>query len=447
MKRAQAKRVASCRQVIVAGLVAAAVSANAEVCTQAQECNTPYAPQSCAPPLRKRHFLSRKTCPPCEADAEQAPAKAPAQSPAQAPAAAPAAAGPAMFAAPPAGGQIAGESNSVGIRGFELHIPETRLAMPTLQLPCLVRFRRNPEMQVDGGRAPLVAGAAAMYGQIPAVAGAAPSSQAPAQAPASAPAQPPARRSRSAPAARDRCAPPAYEYDEPYNCAPPQVPGVDDQNMGQADQPEGDPSYVELEQARRELQQYRHELNRVKRALQAVEGLPAEELGGEELHDEELGGMTELDAPPSPKKIRRSRVIEEASPRAPVIRAAKSTRIRQTRAVVDEEEQDSAIDPSEPVAPAALYESPQGPARGHSLPARKSAADAGRDGSRRMSYPVPVGHAPWKGESTGNPPARPQRDVPADTRVIARASDSQPSRAAEEPKSFRKKVANFFGRR
>ena len=72
----------------------------------------------------------------------------------------------ATFAAPPAVGETAGESSSLGVRGFGLRIPEMNLQMPTIQFPSLVRYRRDAVMHLESARAPLVPGAAAVYGQM-----------------------------------------------------------------------------------------------------------------------------------------------------------------------------------------------------------------------------------------------------------------------------------------
>jgi hypothetical protein len=73
---------------------------------------------------------------------------------------------PGAFAAPPVRGEVAGESGSVGLRGFSLQLPALRLELPTLQLPSLIRFRRDAEMRITEGYAPYVQGPAAVYGQI-----------------------------------------------------------------------------------------------------------------------------------------------------------------------------------------------------------------------------------------------------------------------------------------
>ena len=119
-------------------------------------------------------------------------------------------AAPAQFQAPAPSGQIAGASNSVGLRGLEIHFPELRFALPTLQLPSLMKFRREPHMQLDSASAPMIAPASAApaaapagyapqayaatpygygspYGYAPATT--APASAAPATAPAAAPAR------------------------------------------------------------------------------------------------------------------------------------------------------------------------------------------------------------------------------------------------------------------
>ena len=115
----------------------------------AQQCAAPsYAPQCAAPAM-----------------AAPAPATAP----------------PRNFVRAPATGQAAGESNSIGLRGFTLHIPEMRIGLPTLELPSLMRFRREAEMIFDHTRGPLVNGDVLDFGNLPANA-------APAVAPAVAPA-------------------------------------------------------------------------------------------------------------------------------------------------------------------------------------------------------------------------------------------------------------------
>ncbi|MBC8115850.1 MAG: hypothetical protein H7062_15805 [Candidatus Saccharimonas sp.] len=55
--------------------------------------------------------------------------------------------------APPPSGEVSGESNSLGLHGFSLRIPESTLRMPSLQLPSMVRYRREPEMLTDHSRA------------------------------------------------------------------------------------------------------------------------------------------------------------------------------------------------------------------------------------------------------------------------------------------------------
>lgn len=59
------------------------------------------------------------------------------------------------FAAPPRNGTAVGASRSLGIEGFGLHIPAMSLRLPTLQLPGLVCYRREPRMLIDAAEAPL----------------------------------------------------------------------------------------------------------------------------------------------------------------------------------------------------------------------------------------------------------------------------------------------------
>ena len=168
------------------------------------------APLGCAPCKKLRREPSREELE-AQAFSEElsaaisaAVAEAVAQQQAQGAAAGPGAAAPAQFQAPAPSGQIAGASHSIGLRGFEIHFPELRLALPTLQLPSLVKFRREPHMRLDPAEAPLIAPASAApagyspqaysggpygygspYGYAPAAA--APASAAPASAQSTAP--------------------------------------------------------------------------------------------------------------------------------------------------------------------------------------------------------------------------------------------------------------------
>ncbi len=95
--------------------------------------------------------------------------------------AAPAAPAPAgNFLRGPGTGQKSGESRSLGIRGPALHIPEIRLALPTLELPSPVLFTRDAEMLFDSLRGPLSMAAVQDYGAIPADAAPAPAAPTPA---------------------------------------------------------------------------------------------------------------------------------------------------------------------------------------------------------------------------------------------------------------------------
>ncbi len=60
------------------------------------------------------------------------------------------------FAAPHRTGTAAGETRSFGIEGFGVHIPSMSIRMPTLQLPGIVRYRREPRMLIDSSEAPFV---------------------------------------------------------------------------------------------------------------------------------------------------------------------------------------------------------------------------------------------------------------------------------------------------
>lgn len=67
----------------------------------------------------------------------------------------------------PATGEYAGESVSVGIRGGGIRIPEINIELPTIKLPSLIGFRRNPELITESARLPYVEGRAAEFAQLP----------------------------------------------------------------------------------------------------------------------------------------------------------------------------------------------------------------------------------------------------------------------------------------
>lgn len=60
---------------------------------------------------------------------------------------------PGMFVAPPTSGDVLGESNGLGFHGPALHIPQSTIRLPSLQLGGLFRSRRGPEMITDQSRA------------------------------------------------------------------------------------------------------------------------------------------------------------------------------------------------------------------------------------------------------------------------------------------------------
>lgn len=70
------------------------------------------------------------------------------------------------FAASAPRGEVSGESNSIGIRGFAIEFPAIRLALPTIQLPSCFRTRRGPEVRTEAGYAAYTNGSPAVYGQL-----------------------------------------------------------------------------------------------------------------------------------------------------------------------------------------------------------------------------------------------------------------------------------------
>jgi hypothetical protein len=67
----------------------------------------------------------------------------------------------------PETGEQSGESTSYGIRGPGLRLPAISIELPELRLGGLVKYRRNPEMHVEGSRAPWVDGRALEFNQVP----------------------------------------------------------------------------------------------------------------------------------------------------------------------------------------------------------------------------------------------------------------------------------------
>jgi hypothetical protein len=83
----------------------------------------------------------------------------------------------------PATGQAAGESRSMGLRGFTLRIPAITVATPTLELPSLFKLRRDAEMHFDSSTGPLTSAPVHEFGTLPAAPAPVPAPVAPAPAP------------------------------------------------------------------------------------------------------------------------------------------------------------------------------------------------------------------------------------------------------------------------
>jgi hypothetical protein len=219
---------------------------------------------------------------------------------------------PTEFIAPPPSGVVAGASNSFGIRGMEVTFPEWKLAMPSIQLPCLVHLRRDAEMLLDPGRAamsragaasPAGTGAGAPAGMPNGVFIPFPQPAAGTGAPAStpqegtiAPAREPAPRRISR--TRERWLEDEYEFEEELDpsCAPPaacapaqratflrgQAPrepipapsAVDEQESGPTVPPA--PVDAEAMRIRRELEEARRELQATRSQLRELSGLVAQ---------------------------------------------------------------------------------------------------------------------------------------------------------------------------
>lgn len=117
------------------------------------------------------------------------------------------------FITGPPRGEVAGESNSLGLRLGTLRIPEINIPLPTVQLPSLVRYRRDAHMLTESSEAPYVESGVAEFGLSP-------RESAPAE---SAPVKP-----ESTPFIDDkeRCAPPCYQCPPESGYAPQPYPPV-----------------------------------------------------------------------------------------------------------------------------------------------------------------------------------------------------------------------------
>ena len=61
-----------------------------------------------------------------------------------------------VFVAPVQRGEVASEAHSFGLRFGELKLPAITIPFPTIQLPSLIRFRRDAHMITESGIAPFV---------------------------------------------------------------------------------------------------------------------------------------------------------------------------------------------------------------------------------------------------------------------------------------------------
>ena len=120
--------------------------------------------ESCAPQVLPPEPVERRPCqcPTCIAKRQCPPAHQAAIQSQPLPPAYP----QGMFVAPQGRGEVAGESRSLGFRGFAIEFPAIRLELPTIQMPSFIHFRREPEMRVAETYAPYVPGQPALYGQI-----------------------------------------------------------------------------------------------------------------------------------------------------------------------------------------------------------------------------------------------------------------------------------------
>jgi len=71
------------------------------------------------------------------------------------------------FVPGPTRGEVAGESSALGLRLGTLRIPELSIALPTLQLPSFVKFRKDAVMHTESGTAAFVRGDVNEFGLTP----------------------------------------------------------------------------------------------------------------------------------------------------------------------------------------------------------------------------------------------------------------------------------------
>lgn len=127
----------SLRRHLPVWLLAAAPAAGlAADCAPQPGCQVP---STCTPPVY--------CCPPQE---RSAPRQAP----------------PGNYVRGPSTGEAIGESNSIGIRGLGIRIPEMNIRLPTIELPSFVSIRREAEMVFDAGRGPFVEGEPAEFRMV-----------------------------------------------------------------------------------------------------------------------------------------------------------------------------------------------------------------------------------------------------------------------------------------
>lgn len=224
-------------------LAVAAAELSASAVSSGADCYEPAAPKCAPPPCQ-----SCRTAP--TRDIGAAPATAPEVGVAVQPA-------PAMFAAPTPSGEISGERRGFSLPALELTLPSITLQTPQLRVLGAARHRRDAYMTVDGGRAPLVSGAPAMYAPVSGagfpITQAAPGvvrlNAAPEQAEAPAAPAPTAAPIPPSPTAAPHCAPaPGY----PPPC-PPSTTMRD-----------------ELDRTRQEVQMLRSELARLARTAEST---------------------------------------------------------------------------------------------------------------------------------------------------------------------------------
>lgn len=133
------------------GLTAAACLIGLATSTWANE--FPCVDEQCLPRASKAAAAAPAAAAPAEDEEEPSVAAA-------------AARGPVMFAAPTPSGEVEGARNSYSLPSIELTLPKMSIGLPEFRIRGMGRGRREAQMRLDEGTAPMASGAPAIYGPL-----------------------------------------------------------------------------------------------------------------------------------------------------------------------------------------------------------------------------------------------------------------------------------------